>query len=166
MGYRRPMTGDDVVNILDLFETAGVPVWIGGGWGVDALVGSETRPHRDLDLMFSRDHEQSVVAALTAVGFRETLDWRPGRFVMSDGARELDLHPVDMLADGSAVQRTHDGRRFDYPAGSLTTGTIDGRSVPCISAELQWTFHQGYEPADHDRHDLLLLEDLLGGKTG
>lgn len=155
------MTADDVVDILDLFSTADVPVWIGGGWGVDALVGRQTRPHQDLDLMFSRQHEGSVVAALTTLGFQETLDWRPGRFVMSDGIRELDLHPVDPLDDGSAVQRTHDGRRFDYPAGSFTSGTIGGRSVPCISAELQWTFHQGYEPADHDRHDLALLKTLL-----
>lgn len=156
------MTGDGVLWALDLFEAAGIPVWVGGGWGVDALVGRQTREHQDLDVMFDRDLEGRVVEHLQSHGFVETLDWRPGRFVMSGAGGDLDLHPIERFTDGSAIQHTHDGRRFEYPSGSLTTGMIGGRDVPCITAGLQWEFHQGYEPADKDRHDLRLLEQLLG----
>jgi lincosamide nucleotidyltransferase A/C/D/E len=77
-------TADDVVELHALVQRAGVNVWIGGGWGIDALVGEQTRQHRDLDLMHRLDQEPAVVAALTGAGFVETLDWRPVRFVMAD----------------------------------------------------------------------------------
>jgi lincosamide nucleotidyltransferase A/C/D/E len=156
------MTADDVAVILDLFEQAGIRTWVGGGWGVDALVGRQTRHHADLDLMVRRELEGEVIEMLAGAGFTETLDRRPGRFVMSDGRRELDLHPVEVRADGSAVLRTHDGRRFDYQASDFTTGTVGNRTVPCVTASLQWTFHQGYEPSPEDLHDLALLGELLG----
>jgi hypothetical protein len=40
----------EVVDVLERLDRAGVPVWLDGGWGVDALVGRQTRAHRDLDL--------------------------------------------------------------------------------------------------------------------
>ena len=116
----------------------------------------------DDDLVFDRGREGRIVGLLVGEGFAETLDWRPGRFVMSDASRELDLHPIEFLGDGSAVQRTHDGAQYDYPPGSFTSGTIGGEQVPCITASLQWEFHQGYQPAEKDLHDLSLLEGLLG----
>jgi len=39
---------EHVLEILTALH--GTDVWIGGGWGVDALVGEQTRPHGDLDL--------------------------------------------------------------------------------------------------------------------
>lgn len=88
------MTADDVLSVLALMRRAEVGVWIGGGWGIDALLGKQTREHRDLDLMHPEDREDDVVRALNGVGFVESLNWRPVRFVVaaSDG-REIDLHP-------------------------------------------------------------------------
>jgi hypothetical protein len=89
------MSADDVLAVLALFRAAAVDVWVGGGWGIDALVGRETRPHQDLDLMHRVEQEPTVVAALAAAGFAQTLDWRPVRFVVTDpAAREIDLHPL------------------------------------------------------------------------
>jgi lincosamide nucleotidyltransferase A/C/D/E len=45
------MTVADVDWYLDLFDRLGIGVWIDGGWGVDALLGEETRPHQDLDII-------------------------------------------------------------------------------------------------------------------
>lgn len=153
------MTAEDVVSVLSVLREAGVEVWIGGGWGIDALVGKETRPHRDLDLMHRVDQEPAVVAALAEGGFVETLDWRPVRFVVTNPAgQEIDLHPLTFAADGSAVQASPDPERpFVYPSQCFVTGEIDGSVVPCLSAEQQVYFHQGYEPADHDRHDMAQL---------
>jgi lincosamide nucleotidyltransferase A/C/D/E len=50
-------------EVLKAFDDVDVDAWVDGGWGVDALVGRETRPHKDLDLVVS-DAEASRVAAL------------------------------------------------------------------------------------------------------
>jgi lincosamide nucleotidyltransferase A/C/D/E len=151
---------EDVLGILAALD--GLDVWIGGGWGVDALVGEQTRPHGDLDLMHREEQEPQVVAALAELGFAETLSWRPVRFVLADpGGREIDLHPLRFAPDGSAEQSSlTPGEPFRYPARCFVTGTILGTTVPCLSAEQQLCFHQGYEPRERDLHDLALLRHL------
>ena len=42
------MTGNDVLEILNVLNAANIPVWIDGGWGIDALIGKQTREHDDL----------------------------------------------------------------------------------------------------------------------
>ncbi|WAP60245.1 nucleotidyltransferase domain-containing protein [Streptomyces sp. S465] len=161
------MTGDDVLEILDTLRKAGADVWIGGGWGIDALLGRQTRPHRDLDLMHRQEQEPAVVAALAEVGFTESLNWRPVRFVVADTAgREIDLHPLVFTPDGRATQASPEpGRPFIYPAACFVTGVIQHRTVPCLSADQQVYFHQGYEPTDRDRHDMARLREAFGIAT-
>ncbi|MFE5942065.1 nucleotidyltransferase domain-containing protein [Streptomyces sp. NPDC056480] len=161
------MTGDDVLFVLARLRRAEVDVWIGGGWGIDALIGEQTRHHRDVDLMHRQDHEAAVVAALSEAGFEESLDWRPIRFVVTapDG-REIDLHPLVFADDGSAVQASPEPERpFVYPSSCFVTGTIAGKTVPCLSAEQQVYFHQGYEPSDRDLHDMAHLRRVFGIAT-
>lgn len=45
------------------------------------------------------------------------------------------------------------------------TGTIGGRTVPCLSAEQQVYFHQGYAPSERDRHDMAQLRRVFGIAT-
>lgn len=161
------MTADDVLSLLALIRGAGADVWMAGGWGVDALVGAESRAHRDLDLVHRVEQEPALLAALTRAGFAQTLDARPVRFVYAhpDG-REIDLHQLVFAADGSATQSSPDpAEPFRYPADCFTTGTIGGAVVPCVSAAQQVYFHQGYEPADRDRHDMALLRAKFGVAT-
>ena len=161
------MSAEDVLAVLALLRAAAIDVWIGGGWGIDALVGRETRPHQDLDLMHRAEQEPAVIAALAAAAFAQTLDWRPVRFVVADpGGREIDLHPLTFAPDGSAVQASLEpGRPFVYPARCFVTGRIGGAAVPCLSAEQQVYFHQGYEPKDRDRHDMAQLRGAFGLDT-
>ncbi|MFI0540571.1 lincosamide nucleotidyltransferase A/C/D/E [Streptomyces canus] len=161
------MEADEVLRVLDLLRRAGAEVWVGGGWGIDALVGEQSRDHRDLDLMHRREQEPAVVAALAGAGFVESLDLRPVRFVVTaPGGREVDLHPLDFAGDGSAVQASGDPERpFVYPASAFVTGTVGGRAVACLSAEQQVHFHQGYEPTERDRHDMALLRRAFGIAT-
>ncbi|MFJ8533275.1 nucleotidyltransferase domain-containing protein [Streptomyces sp. NPDC093591] len=161
------MTADDVLTVLALLREAETDIWVGGGWGIDALLGKQTRDHRDLDLMHRQEQEPKVVAALTAAGFTETVNWRPVRFVLTapDG-REIDLHPLVFAEDGSAVQASLEpSRPFVYPASAFVTGRIAGTPVPCLSAEQQVHFHQGYEPTDRDRHDMAELRHAFGITT-
>lgn len=161
------MTAAAVSAILSVLRRAGVEVWVGGGWGVDALLGAQTRPHRDLDLMHRREQEPAVIAALAEAGYVETLDGRPVRFVVADRyGHEIDLHPLAFLPDGSARQASSaPGADFEYPAACFVTGTIQGSAVPCLSARQQVYFHQGYEPTDRDRHDMARLRHAFGLET-
>ncbi|MCX5056098.1 MULTISPECIES: nucleotidyltransferase domain-containing protein [unclassified Streptomyces] len=161
------MTAEDVVSVLALLRQAEVGVWIGGGWGIDALIGEQTRDHRDLDLMHRQDQETAVMSALAEAGFVESLSWRPIRFVVTDpDGREIDLHPLVFTDDGSAVQASPEPERpFAYPSSCFVTGTVKGTTVPCLSAEQQVYFHQGYEPTDRDRHDMTQLRRVFGIAT-
>ncbi|MFG1644468.1 nucleotidyltransferase domain-containing protein [Amycolatopsis sp. NPDC049252] len=155
----------DARTVLRVLETlAPAEVWVAGGWGVDALLGRQTRDHRDLDLAHRRDQEPAVLTALGALGYRETLDLRPVRFVLSDGRTELDLHPLVFAGDGSAVQAAPGGT-FPYPAECFVTGRIDGVEVPCVSVAQQVFFHQGYEPTERDLADMRALREEFGVET-
>ena len=120
------MSADDVLSVLALLRAAGVDTWVAGGWGIDALVGRETRPHRDLDLLHRVEQEPTGVTALGESGFAETLDWRPVRFVVTHPTgREIDLHPLTFGPDGSAVQASLEPHGpYVYPAECFVTGRI------------------------------------------
>jgi lincosamide nucleotidyltransferase A/C/D/E len=89
------------------------------------------------------------------------------RFVVTDASgRQVDLHPLTFAGDGSAAQASPDpDSPFVYPASCFVTGRIGGAIVGCLSAEQQVYFHQGYEPADHDRHDMARLRQAFGIAT-
>jgi lincosamide nucleotidyltransferase A/C/D/E len=44
------MTSIDVIGFYTTLENLGIEMWVDGGWGVDALLGEQTRPHKDLDI--------------------------------------------------------------------------------------------------------------------
>ncbi|MEZ0073221.1 nucleotidyltransferase domain-containing protein [Planotetraspora sp. GP83] len=67
----------EVLRVLTLLRTAGCEVWIGGGWGIDALVGRVTREHRDLDLAHRAEQEPVVIGTLEQAGYAETGDALP-----------------------------------------------------------------------------------------
>lgn len=45
-----PITLEEVVNFYRELENRGITIWIDGGCGVDTLLGTQTRPHKDLDI--------------------------------------------------------------------------------------------------------------------
>ena len=136
-------TGQDVVRVFRLLEEGGVPVWLDGGWGIDALLRKETRTHRDMDLIVPLDDLAAAEMALTVAGFSR--DGRgtnlPTRLVLRnyDGL-EIDIHPVTFRPDGSAVhidEEAGGGPKYlyVYSSGGLSgVGVIDGRVVRCTSA--------------------------------
>jgi lincosamide nucleotidyltransferase A/C/D/E len=75
---------------LNWLEDADVLVWIDGGWGVDALVGEQTRAHSDLDLALDRESLDLARAVLEEHGFRhdeESESGLPARLVLRDKDR-------------------------------------------------------------------------------
>jgi lincosamide nucleotidyltransferase A/C/D/E len=153
------MDAHTVVQLLASMRAAGLDVWIAGGWGIDALLGRQTRQHRDLDLVHKVEEEGLLMTVLTATGYVESLDERPVRFVMTNAAGvELDLHPLDFAEDGSARQAAgNSGATFTYPAECFVTGLIQDTVVPCLSVAQQVYFHRGYEPQAQDLSDMAQL---------
>lgn len=41
---------ESFLMIIDLLNELNIQYWIEGGWGIDALIGRQTRLHRDIDL--------------------------------------------------------------------------------------------------------------------
>jgi lincosamide nucleotidyltransferase A/C/D/E len=150
-----------VLDALSSLSDAGCRAWVAGGWGVDALLGEQTREHRDLDLALDADGELSALTALGALGYVVETDWRPSRVELAaPGSRWVDLHPVRFTADGHGRQADLDGGFFEYPAACFVTGRIRGSVVLCLSVHQQLCFRAGYELRDVDRHDLMLLAAL------
>jgi lincosamide nucleotidyltransferase A/C/D/E len=157
------MPAELVPQVTSAMEDAGVRVWLVGGWGVDALLGRQTRRHGDLDLVFDseNDGERRAIEALAPLGFRVVgrepvvTHWWSERIALVDGASHVvDIHPVngDEFIRTLEAHPAADGRPF-------TTGTIAGRAVACLSSAVQMTLHEGYEPTDVDRADVAVLRE-------
>jgi hypothetical protein len=67
-----------VIEVLDRLDAAEVPVWVDGGWGIDALVGEQTRSHDDLDLVIARPDLSRAQGELAALGLQHALEIEPG----------------------------------------------------------------------------------------
>ena len=160
------MTSDDVLAVMDALSAAGCRVWLDGGWAVDAIIGKETREHDDLDLVGELDAVEKVLKALVPLGYRLETDESPIRVVFAGtNGRSVDFHTVVFDEGGGGVQPQPAGGTFRYPPeGFSGTGAIAGRSLPCLTAEVQMACHVGYEPTEKDRHDVALLAETFGLK--
>lgn len=161
MRFHQGMSLSEVLALLDAVRTLGCRFWLEGGWGVDALVGRQTRAHRDVDLDFDAAYEPAVLQVLAGAGYTIETDWRPNRVELAAPGRGwVDLHPLIIDKKGNARQAALDGGWHEFPWTWFTTGTLDGVTVPCFSLEAQRFFHTGYELRDVDRHDLAQLDRL------
>jgi lincosamide nucleotidyltransferase A/C/D/E len=157
------MRADDVLTVLDALAERRLACWVAGGWGIDALLGEQTRAHADLDLAFRAEDEPELLAALAHHGYRIVLDYRPARIAVADDAgHEVDLHPVRFDSFGHGVQAGFRDEVFHYPPNGFNTGSIAHRSVACLAAEQQLRFHTGYELREQDRADLARLRATFG----
>lgn len=149
----------DVLEIVDALESAGVNLWLDGGWGVDALLGEQTRTHDDLDVVLALDAVSTARETLAALGYSVTEDEMPTRLALADARdRRIDLHPVTFDGEGGGIQRLQDGSSFRYPPeGFRGTGFVDAKAVHCLSPETQRLCHTGYPPDADDVRDVLAL---------
>jgi lincosamide nucleotidyltransferase A/C/D/E len=72
------MTEESALEILVALWSHGVTASVDGGWGVDALVGRQTRPHEDLDLVVALGEVDEIKSALLPLAFSIAED-RGGR---------------------------------------------------------------------------------------
>src|SRR5262249_11126225 len=154
------MTAEDVLELYDALSAQGIAIWIDGGWCVDALLGSQTRDHVDLDIAVRRGDASTTRKLLLARGFIEvrrpdSSDWN---YAMADASgRTVDVHVFDYDEEGRNTYGVA------YPHGSLTgTGTVAGREVRCVAADWMFRFKTSYSPAEKDLDDVAALAARFG----
>lgn len=170
------MLATDVIALYRAFDAAGAPVWLMGGWGVDALLGRQTRPHHDLDVLVDVSNVERLRRCLIDLGFALRYTWddevrwvrddvwsspleQPSAFVYGhDDGREVDVHLVRESVDGTVEMLWNVPYAFTA-AGLSATGVVDGHVVRCLSREMQKKAHTGYELPAHHLEDVRLLDE-------
>jgi lincosamide nucleotidyltransferase A/C/D/E len=167
----------DVIDICESLLNDGIQVWLSGGWGIDALLGEQTRPHKDLDVLLLLDDVVRARERLSRDGFQLKMLWSENRwdvdaagvetataFVLQDTAgREFDAHAMRMDAHGNGIPAWEEAEGFIFSPQDLAgEGTIAGYAVQCLSPEAQMLIHRGYELPDEHLRDVRLLQERFG----
>jgi len=171
------VNAEDVINLYKCFSTNGIQVWLTGGWGIDALLGHQTRLHKDLDVIMVLDDVSRMCEILTHDNYslkdlwsenRWAVDGQEGRiataFVLHDlEEHELDVHAMRFDEDGNGIPAWEEAEGFIFNRQDLTgMGMIVGFTVQCITAEKQMLCHSGYALPDKQFQDLELLHEKFG----
>ncbi|MCK9435675.1 MAG: aminoglycoside adenylyltransferase [Proteiniphilum sp.] len=147
--------------VLDVLEELNIRYWVDGGWGVDILIGEQTREHRDVDIDFDATFETILIDKLEGLGYQITTDWRPARVELSHPIHgHIDIHPLIISDSGDAKQADLEGGWYHFKAEYFSEALFEGRTIPCISLEAQRLFHSGYELREVDKEDLKKLDSL------
>jgi lincosamide nucleotidyltransferase A/C/D/E len=154
------IAASDVAHLYRTLDALGIDVWIDGGWGVDALLGKQTRGHSDVDIVVQEKDLAMMRSFLESQGFREVpqTDTRPWNFVLADAEdRRVDVHVIWVDPEGNGIYGPPQHGEF-YPASALTgCGVIDGLPVRCMSPQYQVVNHTGYKPREIDYLDVRAL---------
>jgi lincosamide nucleotidyltransferase A/C/D/E len=167
----------DVIHIYEQLNSHNIQVWLTGGWGIDALLGEQTRPHKDLDVLMLVDDVSHMRELLTQEGYELKELWSENlwttdnagnriatAFVLRDQAgHELDAHAMRLDEQGNGVPAWEKGAGFVLTAQDLLgKGMVAGVAVRCHSAESQMVCHTGYLLPAYQWDDLNRLAEKFG----
>jgi lincosamide nucleotidyltransferase A/C/D/E len=174
-GLRGAMASEDVLAVVDALASAAVPFYLAGGWGVDALVGRQSRSHDDLDVVIDDyDHDLArAVDALKPLGYElvatyERRAWMPKNTVLEDDTgRGVDLDSLnwELLAREFGPPASEAADRASFEHRVFTEGTVAGKRVRCLSADVQLLFHTLFDLNVPHVHDVTLLREELGASV-
>lgn len=161
---RLEMDAEEVVHLLGILEADGIDVWLDGGWGVDAALETQSRPHDDLDLIVELHAVGALEALLARRGYRRVRGAPSMSFELTDDdGRQVDVHPVVLGEAGDGIYRMESGEDWVYPAsGFAGLGYVAGRRVRCLTPEVQMLCHTGYEPHQASYEDVMALSRRFG----
>lgn len=136
-----------------MLEDKGVKIWIDGGWGVDALLEKQTRPHSDLDIAVKREDVTKLRDVLVSQGYRDKEDVTGSNFVLqNEKGQEIDVHVFAFDEKGNNIYG------IEYPKASLTgIGVINGVTVNCVAPEYVLKFHENFQPSEKHIKDIQAL---------
>lgn len=153
-------------EIFAAADAAGILFWLGNGWAIDAMLGTVTREHEDIDVVYDVAEQDRVQALLESLDFtvREWTDWG---FVLTRGEVELDM---------DKCTHTPDGYTFEgYPPGCCPlayNGRVEGMPVRCTTWEalyLEMLHNQRDIPAEEwrvkDHKSFAMIAAQLSAET-
>ncbi len=159
------MPASEVLRFHSALKDMGIEIWLDGGWGVDALLREETRPHADLDIVIEEKDVARARALLEGWGYTDVPrdDTCPWNFVLGDSqGHEVDFHVIILNEHGDGVYGPPENGDI-YPAVSLTgSDKVDQTPVRCKSAEWQLKHHTGYKLRPCDFQDVAALGVRFG----
>lgn len=167
---------EDVIRICQHLSAHHIQVWLTGGWGIDALLQEQTRPHKDLDILMLADDVVRMRDLLGRHGYGMKEIWSENRwavdlhgteiptaFVLQDGeGREVDAHAMRLDEQGNGMPAWVAEEIIFQRQDLGGEGVIAGVAVRCISPELQLLLHTGYDLPREQVRDLELLREWLG----
>ena len=149
------MNAETVIELIKLLIANDIDVVVDGGWGVDALLGEQTRPHDDLDIAIPHKDVPKLRKLLKEKDFTEIFrdDSRDCNFVLEDKAKnQIDVHSYSFDEHGNNIY----GVAY-LPEHLTGKGTISGYQVKCIPPEWAVKFHTGYALDENDFYDTQAL---------
>ena len=171
------VAAEDVIEIYEKLSTNGIQVWLTGGWGIDALLGRQTRRHKDLDVIMLLDDMLRMRELLSMDGYELDVLWSENRtaidtnsnetataFVLKDAeGREFDAHAITLDDRGNGIPAWDEAEDFIFKREDLEGfGTVAGFAVQCITPGSQIVCHLGYELPEKQLKDLVLLHEKFG----
>jgi lincosamide nucleotidyltransferase A/C/D/E len=161
------LSANEVLTVLDGLGLAGVPAWLAGGWGIDALLGRRTRSHGDIDLLVEARHEDAAVDALEQQGFVLSQRRAPAASNLpAVTVLRRNRQAIDVLwflgADADWTTTTETLPRFGR--ASFTRGVLEGHVVGCLSPAEQFRLHR-FDLDRRHRRDLRRLRAVYGDEA-
>ena len=144
-----------------------VLLWLNGGWGVDALLEKQTRPHGDIDVVIQQKDVGKLVRHLGELGYTkiDRSDSNAFNFIMGNTqAQFVDFHVIELDEDGNGLYGPKTAGMMYPESALLGKGAILGKQVNCISPEGVVKFHSGYQLRVKDFHDVIAICEKLGQK--
>jgi hypothetical protein len=120
--------------VISVAQSAGIPAWLFGGWGLDARIGRITREHGDIEFWVERVHADRSKAVLVQAG-AEALATQPPEESCEftwDGASFSTAY-FDRQPDGAFSQPL--GRFSDwlFPPGSFGDVPVVLNGTPVLA---------------------------------
>jgi len=150
----------EVLKLYDWLEKSNLKIWLDGGWGVDALLGKQTREHADLDIVIEQKNASRLRKYLENQSYVdvERGDTSAWNFVLGDNhGHQVDFHVVVFDEQGNGSYGPPENGDMYPEAALVALGKINGQQVRCLTPEYQLTSHTGYNLKEKDFHDVLAL---------
>ena len=170
------VTAEDVIEIINLLKTNHIQLWLSSGWGIDALLGKQTRSHKDLDVIMLLDDVLQLFDIMDFECFRLKEIWSENlwvsgpqgikiatAFILHDlDGREFDTHAMCLDDQGNGIP-AWDDEGFIFKKRDLAgVGMIAGVIVQCLTPESQMICHAGYPLPDSHLRDIERLYEKFG----
>lgn len=91
------MNAADVLDLYSQLTRLGIETWLDGGWAVDVLLGEETQPHEDVDIVIQQKDVPKLRELLEAQGYKDVPrdDTSAWNFVLGDDKGHVSGYELD-----------------------------------------------------------------------